>query len=356
MYLRVTFALSMAASVVASLVFAGQGNDSAERVGRKFHPGHYVALATSDDGPAAIRRALHPGVAGVQKRYTWRELEPREDEYDFTLITADLQVLEEEGAQLVVFVVDKSFRDERMTPEYLWARYTLPIRSRKPGKGYVAKRWDPFVVTRMNKLLLEVGKQFDAHPRFEGIALQESALGVDTSILDSEGYSAEAYRDALIEMLRTARVALPESQVFWYMNYLARGQQLLQSVSAAAARDGIVLGGPDALPDSDKLEKHVYPLLHRQRDSTLLFTSAQNDSFRHKRKRSSGGREYWSPLEIFEFSRDELGVQYLFWNDVRRPRPEKSYGIADAYPVMAAYPRFNEVPNASEAGAIALPR
>lgn len=314
---------------------------SSGQLERKFHAGHYVALTLSDDDEVAMRRALRPGVAGVQKRYSWRELEPAKDVYDFSAIAADLVVMDEAGAQLVAFVNDKSFRDERFTPEYLWADYTLPIRSPEPGSGYVSKRWDPFVVARMNKLLIELGKAFDGNPRFEGVALQESALGIDAAVLAREGYSALVYRDALIDTLANARRAMPQSQIFWYMNFLAEGQPLLQAVSLAATGYGIALGGPDVLPDSASLQKHVYPLLESQRDSAVLFTSAQNDSFRHEHVGSTGASKYWTPLEIFEFARDRLGVQYLFWNDVQNPRPTDSYGIADAYPVIAANPNFN---------------
>ena len=313
-------------------------------LGRKFHPGHYVALAASNDAEPAIRRALRPGVAGVEIRYSWRELEPVRDVYDFSAIAADLVVTQESGAQLVVFITDKSFTDERMTPEYLWAEFTLPIRSPDPGKGYVAKRWDPYVVVRFNKLLAELGGHFDTNPHFEGVAIQESALGIDASILDREGYSAPAYRDALIAMLANARRVMPRSQVFWYMNYLPRQQQLLQSVCAAGARDGIVLGGPDVLPESAPLRKHVYPLLKGQRSSAVLFTSAQYDSYRHRHSGSKAATKYWTPQEIFEYSRDQLGVRYLFWTDMQHRRPADSYTIEDAYPVIAAHPQFNGKP------------
>jgi hypothetical protein len=339
---------AISAALLLAVLCTGFANtasgETAEAVERKFHPGHYIALTLSDDGVSAIRRALHPGVAGVQKRYTWRELEPREDLYDFSVIAADLAVMEESGAQLVVFINDKSFRDERITPEYLWDAYTLPIRSAEPGQGYVAKRWDPFVVERLSKLLVALGKQFDANPRFEGVALQESALGIDTAILDREGYTAPAYRDALMQMLANARRAMPQSQVFWYLNYLPQNQRLLPSVAAAAARDGIALGGPDVLPDSEPLVRLVYPVLEEQRGTALLFTSAQNDSFRHAHSGPQGDTKYWTPVEIFEFARDRLGVQYLFWNDVQSPNPPDSYSIEDAYPVIAANPHFNATP------------
>lgn len=338
--LRVIPGLLLLLGVLASNV-ACAGQDTATAANeRKFHPGHYVALDMSDDGPAAIRDVLRPGVQGVEKRYTWRQLEVRKDVYDLSAIAADLAVVQAAGRQLVVFVFDKSFKDDRFTPEYLWDGYTLPIRSATEGKGYVAKRWDPYVVARMSKLLAEIGKNFDGNPHLEGVAIQETALGVDESVLDRQGYTPALYRDALIETLKNARTALPRSQVFWYMNYLARGQGLLQSVCSAAAGYDIVIGGPDALPDSAALRKHVYPLLTAQKNMTL-FIAAQNDSFRHKHEHGHGGNLFWTPQEIFEFARDDLRVRYLFWNRVVHAKPAGSYDIGAAYPVMAANPHFN---------------
>jgi hypothetical protein len=336
----------MAGFVLILAIFAGNFAWAGERatVGaeqRKFHPGHYVALDMSDDGPAAIRDALRPGVQGVEKRYTWRQLEVRKDVYDLSAITADLAVVRSAGRQLVVFVFDKSFKDERFTPEYLWDGYTLPIRSATVGKGYIAKRWDPYVVARLSKLVAEIGRNFDTDEHFEGVALQESALGIVDSVLDREGYTPALYRDALIQTLSNARLALPTSQVFWYMNYLARGQGQLHSVCSAAAAYGVVLGGPDALPDSAALRRHVYPLMSK-RNNVTLFIAAQNESFRHPHMRGDGATRYWTPQEIFVFARDELHVQYLFWNRVTHAKPAGSYDIDDAYPVMAAQPRFNE--------------
>jgi hypothetical protein len=114
----------------------------------------------------------------------------------------------------------------------------------------------------------------------------------------------------------------------------------LQSVCSAAAPYGIVIGGPDALPDSGALRKHVYPLLTAQKN-TMLFIAAQNDSFRHKHAQGRGGDSFWTPQEIFQFARDDLRVRYLFWNRVVHPKPAGSYDIGDAYPVIAANPHFN---------------
>ena len=44
-------------------------------------------------------------------------------------------------------------------------------------------RWNPTVVTRFNALVKAIGNQFDSNKNFEGIATQETALGLDAQVL-----------------------------------------------------------------------------------------------------------------------------------------------------------------------------
>ncbi len=328
-YKRFSAALML---VLAAAVWLQPALNAAER---KFNPGHYIAM-NMWDGRDAIPDALRPGVAGVQVRYTWRDLEPAKDSYDFSAIEADLAVLKAANRQLVVFVFDKSFKDERYTPAYLWEDHTLPSNESSGGVGYVAKRWDPYVVERMSKLLEALGRAFDSHPNFEGVALQESAIGVKGSVLSDAGYTPLKYRDALIELLQNGADALPHSRVFWYMNFLSGGQRYVADVAAAVAPHGVAIGGPDILPGHKPLEKHVYPVLRSLPDA-VTFNSAQYNSFRWKHRGAPG---YWSPMEIFEFAQNELALSYIFWNRTPQPNPKDSFAIEDAYPVIAAHPRF----------------
>lgn len=304
---------------------------------RKFNPGHYVALHRYADGPAAIADSLRPGVRGIQKRYAWSELEPAKDRYDFSEIEHDLSLLRDTGRQLVVFIFDKSFKDFPYTPDYLQPDYTVPLKSVATGTGYVSKRWDPYVVERFGKLVDALSRAFDDHPGFEGIAIQETALGVEDAILEAESYTPEKYRDALIAQLGHAAGSLRRSQVFWYANFFPQGQHMLAEVAEAVAPLGVAVGGPDVLPDRDSLERHVYPFLKAQPDDVLIFNSVQNDSYHHLHDEPAATK-YWTPKELLEFARDELDVEYLFWNRVPNARPEDAYDIEDAYPVMAANP------------------
>lgn len=299
----------------------------AASVVRTVRPGHYVSL-TRNDNLATVARTEMPGVVGIQKRYTWRELEPERGQYQFGDLRADLDALLAADLSLVVFIQDKTFGGGNPMPGYLEAM-ALPNRP----NGFTAMRWHPEVVDRMTALLRALGAAFDCHPAFEGIALQESALGLDESPRRKNGYRAERYRDALIEILQAAADALPRSQVFWYMNYLPGGNRYLVEIAQKAADAGIAMGGPDILPDSGPLSRLVYPMYGRFQGRMTLFGSMQNDSFAHPRLdgRAEG---YWSLDDLYHFARNDLHVDYIFWNRKTWRDPADSYAFEDALEVI----------------------
>lgn len=303
----------------------------------KYHPGHYIAL-NDWDGPAQMIQAVRPGVTGIHKRYPWKTLEPAPGVYDFSGVAADLALAADHGMQLVVMIEDKSFSlDTKMTPPYLWDDYTLPY----VHGGQVAKRWSPYVVERMGLLTAALGAAFDVHPNLEGIAFQESAMGFTPQIANAHGYTPAAYRDALIAMLIAAKSHFPRSQVFWYMNYLEGGQAYIGDIAEAVLAHGVAMGGPDVLPDSWPLGFHSYPYYARFKGRMTLFGSMQYDSYAHLHADSSRSGKYWTMDELFEFARDELHVDYVFWTRKPRSDPADSYNWTHALPVIAANPEFN---------------
>lgn len=302
----------------------------------KSHPGHYVALNRHDD-PARVMDGLAlPGVRGVQIRYTWKSLEPERGRYDFSRLAADLDRAGRLGLRLVAFIEDKSFfTDEHLLPAYLDAQ-ALPF----SRGGMVAKRWDPLVVERLGALFSALGARFDEHPYFEGIALQESAMGFSPEIEAAHGYTPEKYRDALIAILRSARRGLPHSQVFWYMNFLEGRQAYLADVAEVAVEERIAMGGPDVLPDRASLVRLTYPIYRRFAGRLTLFCSIQNDSYAHPRAGADGAGGYWTLEQLLIFARDELHVDYLFWNRKDWRKPPDSWNWDDAIPVIRAHPEL----------------
>ncbi|MEX0707140.1 MAG: putative Ig domain-containing protein [Woeseia sp.] len=293
------------------------------------HPGHYISMNRYDD-QAAMIDAIRPGVTGLQKRYTWAELEPSFDRYDFSALRSDLDLLAGQGMRLVVFVEDKSFDGSYPTPVYLQADHTLA----NHNGGYTALRWHPYVLQRFHRLIAALGAAFDTHPAFEGVALQESSLSLGDYLLDTYGYTPELYRDALIDTITVARKSLPTSQVFWYMNYLPRRQDYIAEIANRAAELGVSMGGPDVLPDSDPLQRLVYPYYPEFAGRMVLFNSMQFDSYRHLQADPDSATKYWSMLELFKFARDQLYVDYLFWNRVVSAKPADSHDWRDALDVI----------------------
>lgn len=303
--------------------------------GRKYHPGHYVVLTTLDD-EVSMAESLVQGVVGFVQRYTWRQLEPSPGVYDFSAIEADLTTVSSFGTQLIAQIEDKSFEPRLPTPDYLQSR-TLP---NIPG-GYSVVRWDPYVVTRYKALIAALGEHFDAHPRFEGIATTESAHGLDAEAMAATGYSAERYRDVLIDELVSASASLPRSRVFWFMNFLWGGNHYLGDIARVVAAHGVSMGGPDVLPDSVALNRHPYPFYHGAMGLMPLFGQVEPSCYHHPHADPEAATLYWTPQELFEYARDDLHVSYLFWVRWRwRPDPE-SFNWWDAIPVIENHPLFN---------------
>ena len=305
---------------------------------RKYNPGHYIAMIkwTVDDHPAMID-SIKPGVVGFVKRYYWRDLEPSFGQYDFSQVRRDLDLLAGQGMQLIIVIEDKSFKNQKPTPSYLSNEYVLPNRI----GGYTAVRWAPYVVERMNALTAAMGKQFDSHPNFEGIAIQETALGLDSDARKAAGYTPEKYRDALIDVLTDAAQNFPTSRVFWYMNFLVGKQSYIADVALAVAPHGVVVGGPDALPDDGSLVRQTYPFYDQFNGKMPLFCSMQFNSYRHLHEDASYPTKYWTMGEMFRFMRDDLHVNYMFWTRKTRSWPAGSYDWTDALPVIGSNPAFN---------------
>ena len=309
-------------------------HDDQELVDWRPRRGHYISV-NRFDGSAEMIGALKPGVMGIQKRYAWAELEPLPDSYDLSAIRADLDMLEKRDVQLVVFLEDKSFDGTSPAPAYL-ENYVLENRH----GGLTLKRWEPYVIERMGKLFAAIGRAFDCSRNFEGLALQESALGIEDQTLEVNGYSPVAYRDALTEILITAAESMPRSQIFWYMNFLPGRQRFIADIASAITAAGVAMGGPDVLPDDKPLGRLVYPFYERFKGKLILFNSIQYNSYGHLHNETTRPTRYWTPEELFLYARDELHVSYLFWNRKTWRKPPDSYDWTDALPVIEATGNF----------------
>jgi len=318
---------------------------------KKFNPGHYV----STGGNVELNNPLwmnEPAVAGINRSYEWQELEPEKGKYDFSIIKQDLELLRKNNKQMVLFFKEKSFREnEHPLPEYL--RH-LEVRA---SEGWTPKRWNDEFIDRFNAICIALGKEFDNHPNFEGIALQESALSISRQVLQEfPEYSDQIYTDALKKIIVNTAQAFPKSRVFWYVNFIGEGKERLQrahEVLDVIKPYQVILSGPDILPY--RTLNHpggIYDLNKTLYNEFVFANSMQYDSYRHHKNDVRNAEknthivapEDIIPIEeLFIFGRDVLHLKYIFWaSGGGNKRLGHNTFEEDAMNVIRKYPKFNQ--------------
>src|SRR2546423_5645718 len=129
---------------------------------------------------------------GAQLKYTWRELEPEKDGYDFSAVRRDLKFLRANNKKLFIQLQDSSFDPKIVNvPRYLLDepryhggadkqyRIENDDETQAVPEGWVARRWDPAVQERFHRLLSALGKECDG--RIEGINFAETAVSFGES-------------------------------------------------------------------------------------------------------------------------------------------------------------------------------
>jgi hypothetical protein len=303
---------------------------------RKFHPGHYTVILPAHNGDQRhMDDAVRPGMVGIMKRYRWRQLEPTKGNYDFSKIQADLNWAQAYGMQVIVMIEDKTFKLERPNPGYL--DYVTP---RNRTNGYSMVRWHPAYIERYKALTAALGRRFDSHPNFEGIAAQESAIGLERATLDAFNFTPEKYRDAYISMFTYALNVMPRSRVFWYQNFMVGNQDYIGAVAKAVGPKGMVMAGPDVLPDRDALVERSYPFFEQFQGQMHMAIQAEDICYRALHETSGYSTKYWTMGELFRYARDKLHVDYMFWVRIKSSSPWDAYNWTYALPVIANNPVF----------------
>src|SRR4051794_11704721 len=270
----------------------------------------------------------NPAFEGAQLKYTWRELEPQKDRYDFAPLRHDLEVLAANHKKLFVQLQDVSFDVKIVNvPEYLTrdaeyhggAEKQYAIENDDEAKavpeGWVARRWDPAVRTRFHKLLAALGAEFDG--KIEGINLPETAVTFgESGRLFPAGFSPTTYRDGVIANMEALRRAFPHSVAMQYANFMpgewlpTDDKSYLRSVYRRAAELKLAVGGPDLLPGRPGQMNHAYRMIAEFRGAAPTGIAVQWGNYEHRDPRS--GRMVTIP-DLVRFAADDLRIDYLFW-------------------------------------------
>lgn len=260
---------------------------------------------------------------GAQIAYSWRQLEPGKDEYDFSLIREDLNFLSSKGKKLFVQIQDVSFSEKWIhVPRYLLKdpqfgggadkQYTYKYVDHRETDvkvlGWMARRWDENVRERFRKLLVALGKEFDG--KIEGVNLAETAYTIgDTGALFPKGFTFENYRDGIIANMKALKEAFPKSVVLVYANFMP-GKGNLPAVYEAARKLHVGVGGPDLLPYKQSQMNNSYPLIKASASHVPVGLAVQDGDYNHVNPKTS---KQVTIAEIIDFGKEYLGVDYVFW-------------------------------------------
>ena len=292
-------------------------------------PHHYVFFGQDREKLKTTPSLLETKtVEGAQVTYSWRQLEHEKDNYDFAEIREDLAFLTSNGKKLFIQLQDVSFSESRINvPRYLLRdpvynggaekHYNIKDddESQAVVGGWMARRWDPAVQERFQKLLAALGKEFDG--RIEGINFDETAVGFgSTGRLFPKGYNFEIYRDAIITNMKALRGAFPKSVVMQYANFMpgewrpTEDKGYLRAIYKAAKELKVGLGGPDLLPHRPGQLGSSYPLLRDAAGVVPTGIAVQDGNLADVNPKN-GNRV--TVDELFKFATGYLKVDYIFW-------------------------------------------
>jgi len=270
---------------------------------------------------------------GAQVTYSWKQLEPGQDEYEFAAIDTDVAILKAHHKRLWIQLQDATFSPDRQAvPRYIMTRPQYGGGAHPQyddaGKveGWVARRWDAAVQARFHKLFGKLAERYDG--AIAGINLQESSIGISEEGLSRpSGFTYVGYRDAIKRNMRALRDAFKTSAVMQYVNFmpgealpeLDRG--LIRSLFDYGEEIGVGVGAPDLLPRRPFQQAHAYRFMREKKRAGRLTVgiAVQDGNYRGTTGVGLGSEmgESWPDLvpELAAYAHDDLGARYVFWSN-----------------------------------------
>lgn len=297
---------------------------TAELVGTKWHPGHYMFLPKSISDLAGLENALIsiadiPELRGIQLRVYWYEIETGDGVYDASAIDAALALAKQYDKYLVFQITERCWNcvGGPLTPSYIT---TDPVYNGgvyiQNGVDQFSQIFDPLVMAQFNKMIRWLGENYDNHPYLEAINFQESAYPCKSipECLEVD------YTGQLIGRIANAKQYFKHTNVIQYANWInnidyASGRTVddaLTEIMDEVRRSGAGWGGPDTLPYL-AVGKTTY-------NSTIpaysyYATNAADIPLGGaiQAAEMNGAQGIFTAQELFYTAVDELKLNYVFW-------------------------------------------
>lgn len=262
-------------------------------------------------------------INGVQILYSWKQLEPKKDSYNFSKIEKDLETLNKAHKKLFIQIQDRSFTpDVFNVPDYIREdakfhggvemQYDFPGEGKPITTGWVARTWDPAVKERFQLLIQKLSVQFDG--KIYGINLPETSADFDPHHMPTD-FTTDKYFDSVIDNISYLKKSFQKSMVIQYVNFFPgewdNDHHYMSRLFAFAMKHQIGLGGPDVVPYKDSQMKNSYPFFHKYKGKILTAIAIQEPDYTYKNPNTG---DFYSFYEFYSFTREFLDASILFWN------------------------------------------
>jgi hypothetical protein len=288
---------------------------------------NYVFFGMDRDRISSSYFLENKNFEGAQLKYTWKELEPLKDKYDFSQIKKDLKFLNSYNKKLFIQIQDSTFSITRKyVPGYILtdkkynggAVYQYDFNDDETvgqPEGWVGRRWDPVVADRFHKLLFVLGEAFDG--KVEGINLPETAIGVtENQKYRPVGFSYEKYCAAIKLNMKVAKEAFPNTVVIQYVNFMPgeflpwTDNSYIRNIFNFAEKCGVGVGGPDLFPYKKSQMNNSYEFIHGLSKSIPVGISAQDGNFSYIYPKT---KKKITIAQMYNFAKRYLKTDYIFW-------------------------------------------
>ena len=292
-----------------------------------FHPGYYYSVGNKDnESPEELFSPLNTlsEFVGAKRIYSWNKLEPREGDYDFSMIEADLAYLQSIDKRLWIQVSYKQFNGNRppKTPRYMWddSKYGCGFENQYYGTykrkaqdgGWLPCYWNTNMRERFVALYRALGKRFNHELYIEGISMAETA--VDTpSAKTQPDYDALAIKATYQAKVLAARKSFPDKTVFQLMNFAPYSREEFNHFGKWLVENEIGIGSPDIYLNNEALTTFIYPQYLKHHNQVPTGPDVQWKNY-----------EKATPEEILLGAIELTNPWYMFW--MRRDKGLDPYG------------------------------
>lgn len=298
-------------------------------VGKKFNPGHYMVItpnkAEGGDPSLLMKRIdkylTEPEVKGVTVFFSWKELEPKKDVYDFSKIREILSLVEKHDKFMSFKVNDRSFGGFGCDYVYTYMpQYVIDAgwnyvsaKNGEPRGKCMPKMWEKDYMDRWIKLFSEIGKEFDRHPSLESaIIIDETALGnpQDGSfVIDRTIYTNE-----LIRLVKETAPYFKNTAQLLSINSLGGGDSYMaRLIDEAVVPYPVALSWPDASLKNLATGNISYAQRFAAANKNKVLLSPDADNTMLKYDPVAGTSDVPA---VFDYYVNKLGTNHINWQPV----------------------------------------